>query len=134
MSHPTGVSASSPLIPPLCESQVHPAIRERIRTAYAETLEEVQAAIAQHSVVVVGMSINPHVKKARQLLDKAAIPHHYLEYGGYLSDWKKRLVLKQWSGWPTFPMVFVKGVLVGGASDLAPLIESGEVSAASLSS
>jgi len=32
-----------------------------------------------------------------------------------------------WAGWPTFPMVFVKGVLVGGASDLEKLIESGEL-------
>jgi len=33
-----------------------------------------------------------------------------------------------WSGWPTFPMVFVKGVLVGGADDVARLIKSGELS------
>jgi glutaredoxin-related protein len=30
-----------------------------------------------------------------------------------------------WTGWPTFPMVFVKGVLIGGADDLARLLESG---------
>jgi glutaredoxin-related protein len=35
--------------------------------------------------------------------------------------------LKRWTGWPTIPMVFVKGVLIGGASDLAKLIESGEL-------
>jgi glutaredoxin-related protein len=32
-----------------------------------------------------------------------------------------------WTGWPTFPMVFVKGMLVGGADDLARLIEAGEL-------
>jgi glutaredoxin-related protein len=32
-----------------------------------------------------------------------------------------------WAGWPTFPMVFVKGVLVGGASELEKLIASGEL-------
>ena len=32
-----------------------------------------------------------------------------------------------WTGWQTFPMVFVKGVLVGGCSDLEKLIESGEL-------
>jgi glutaredoxin-related protein len=32
-----------------------------------------------------------------------------------------------WTGWPTFPMVFVKGVLVGGADDLKALIASGEL-------
>lgn len=32
-----------------------------------------------------------------------------------------------WTGWPTFPMVFVKGTLVGGASDLEALIAGGEL-------
>jgi glutaredoxin-related protein len=32
-----------------------------------------------------------------------------------------------WSGWPTLPMVFVKGQLVGGADDLQKLIDSGEL-------
>jgi glutaredoxin-related protein len=31
-----------------------------------------------------------------------------------------------WTGWPTFPMVFVKGALVGGANELRRLIDSGE--------
>jgi glutaredoxin-related protein len=35
--------------------------------------------------------------------------------------------LKMWTGWPTFPMVFVKGVLVGGATDVQALISSGEL-------
>jgi len=32
-----------------------------------------------------------------------------------------------WTGWPTFPMVFVKGILVGGYTDLKALIDSGEL-------
>ena len=32
-----------------------------------------------------------------------------------------------WTGWPTFPMVFVNGILIGGAGDLTPLIQSGEL-------
>jgi len=55
------------------------------------------------------------------------VPHQYLEYGSYLSRWRERLALKMWTGWPTFPMVFVKGVLIGGADDLAKLIASGEL-------
>lgn len=35
--------------------------------------------------------------------------------------------LKMWTGWPAFPMVFVKGALVGGADDLARLHASGEL-------
>ena len=45
----------------------------------------------------------------------------------YLNTWRRRNALKMWSGWPTFPMVFVKGVLVGGADDMVKLIASGEL-------
>jgi monothiol glutaredoxin len=38
--------------------------------------------------------------------------------------------LKMWTGLPTFPMVFVKGSLVGGAAELGRLIRSGELKSA----
>ena len=90
-------------------------------------MAEVQAALAANDVVVVGMKQNPWPKKARKALDAAGIRYHYLEYGSYFSEWQRRGALKMWSGWQTFPMVFVKGVLVGGSTDLAQLIESGEL-------
>jgi monothiol glutaredoxin len=34
--------------------------------------------------------------------------------------------LKMWTGWPSFPMVFVKGTLVGGYDDLRALIDNGQ--------
>jgi monothiol glutaredoxin len=111
----------------LDEAQIHPAIRERIAGHHAALLQEVQAALRQHAVVVVGMAQNPFPRKARKALDAAGVRYHYLEYGSYLSDWRRRNALKMWTGWPTFPMVFVKGMLVGGAAELARLIDSGEL-------
>jgi glutaredoxin-related protein len=60
-------------------------------------------------------------------LDGQGIAYAYLEYGNYFNTWRRRNALKMWTGWPTFPMVFVKGVLVGGASDLEKLIASKEL-------
>ena len=111
----------------LAEAQIHPAVRQKIANYRADIVKEVQAAVAANEIVVVGMQQNPFPKKARKLLDAAGIPYRYLEYGSYLGEWRRRLALKMWTGWPTFPMVFVKGVLVGGADDLARLIEKGEV-------
>lgn len=113
--------------PVLDEAQMHPAIRERIATHNIDIVREVQAAVAAHPVVVVGMAQNPMPKKARKLLDSAGIAYHYLEYGSYLNTWRRRNALKLWTGWPTFPMVFVKGTLVGGASDVEGLLASGEL-------
>jgi monothiol glutaredoxin len=111
----------------LDEDHIHPGIRETIATHNADIVQEVKDAIAANGVVVVGMSQNPVARKARRLLDDAGIPYKYLGYGSYLEGWRRRNALKMWTGWPTFPMVFVKGVLVGGASDLARLIETGEL-------
>lgn len=115
------------LRPILDETQVHPAIRDRIGKHEQAIVSEVQRAIAQHAVVVVGMAMNPFPKKARSVLEAAGIPYHYLEYGSYLNNWRRRNALKMWTGWPTLPMVFVKGVLVGGANDLKKLADSGEL-------
>jgi len=113
----------------LDEAHIHPAIRQAIAGNHAEIVREVQAAIANNDVVVVGMKQNPAPKKARKALDAAAIPYKYLEYGSYFGPWRRRNALKMWTGWPTFPMVFVKGVFVGGAADVSRLIASGEINA-----
>jgi glutaredoxin-related protein len=109
------------------QARIHPAIRERIATRHADIVQEVEDAVAANAVVVVGMRHNPMPKKARRLLEDKGIAYRSLEYGGYLSLWRRRNALKMWTGWPTFPMVFVKGVLVGGADDLERLIASGEL-------
>jgi monothiol glutaredoxin len=111
----------------LDEAQIHPAVREDIANYRSDIVKEVQAAVAANGIVVVGMRQNPFPKKARKLLDAAGVPYKYLEYGSYLGEWRRRLALKMWTGWPTFPMVFVKGTLVGGATDVEKLIASGEL-------
>jgi monothiol glutaredoxin len=109
------------------EARLHPAIRDTVANHHADIVHNVQAAAASNPVLVVGMAQNPIVKKARKRLDAAGVAYQYLEYGSYLGLWRKRNALKMWTGWPTFPMVFVKGVLVGGAEELGRLIDSGEL-------
>jgi len=113
--------------PVLDEQHIHPAVRDKVATLHADIVKEVQDAIAANAIVVVGMRQNPRVKIARRALEAAKLPFKYLEYGNYLSQWRRRNALKMWTGWPTFPMVFVKGVLVGGASDLQKLLATGDL-------
>lgn len=107
--------------------RIHPDVRDKIARNHRDIVQEVEAAIDAHAVVVVGMGINPHPRRARKLLDKADISYKYLEYGDYRNQWRRRNALKMWSGWPTFPMIFVKGTLIGGAADLARLLNNGEL-------
>jgi monothiol glutaredoxin len=109
------------------ESRIHTAIRAQVAALHRDVVDEVAAATAAHPVVVVGMAGNPFVKRARKALDAAGVAHHDRDYGSYFSQWRRRNALKMWTGWPTLPMVFVKGTLVGGADDLRRLIDSGEL-------
>ena len=68
---------------------------------------------------------HPAVSKARDALKNSGIDFVYLEYGSYTSEWQRRLALKTWTGWPTFPMIFVDQKLVGGSRDLRAYLEKG---------
>ena len=108
-------------------SQVHPAIRNQVSNYQHQIVAEVESAVAAHRITVVGMAQNPSCKKARQALTAAGLSFHYLEYGSYFGKWRERGALKMWTGWPTFPMVFAEGSLIGGYTDLKRLLASGEL-------
>ncbi|AKJ05747.1 glutaredoxin [Archangium gephyra] len=111
-----------PLLP---EDKRTPAATEAMKGFHRDIVDQVRAAVEKDAVVVVGMAQNPVVKRVRQTLEQANIPFTYLEYGSYFGMWKQRLAIKLWSGWPTFPQVFVRGVLVGGFDDTRKALEDG---------
>jgi monothiol glutaredoxin len=111
----------------LDEDHIHPAVRDKVAANHADFVREVIEAVAANDIVVVGMAQNPFPKKARRLLDDAKLEYKYIGHGSYLSGWRRRGALKMWTGWPTFPMVFVRGVLVGGAQELEKLMLRGEL-------
>jgi glutaredoxin-related protein len=103
-----------PARPRLDERSIDSAALSAMEAFHADVVSEVRTAVGRDPVVVVGMAQNPHVRRVRRALDEAGVAYTYLEYGSYLSEWRKRLAIKLWSGWPTFPQVFVKGTLIGG--------------------
>ena len=100
-----------------------------VSSFHADVVERVVRAVDEERVVVVGMKQNPHVRKVRQALDEAGISFRYLEFGSYLSGWQARLAIKMWSGWPTFPQVFVRGELFGGEDLVKAAIADGSLKA-----
>ena len=100
--------------PRLEDKSVAPAVLSALESFHADVVREVRETVGRDHVVVVGMAQNPHVGKVRDALDAAGVKYTYLEYGSYFSKWKERLAIKLWSGFPTFPQVFVNGTLIGG--------------------
>ena len=119
--------------PLLSHEAIHSAISQTVSSYHSDIVQEVSQAVAANGVVVVGMRQNPVVKKARKSLQEAGIEFIYLEYGSYTSQWHKRLSLKMWSGWATFPMIFVDQTLIGGNEELQALLKKPDASLASLS-
>lgn len=113
--------------PTLSSDKVSPLATDVVAGFHREIVDEVAATVARDPVVVVGMAQNPFVKKARRHLQSAGVAFTYLEYGSYLSKWKERLAIKLWAGFPTFPMVFIDGVLIGGESELVKLEAEGKM-------
>ncbi len=111
----------------LADNNIHPAIKKTIADNHADIVTEVQEAITKHKVVVVGMAQNPAPKRARKRLNSLGVEHAYLEYGSYFKLWRRRNALKMWTGWPSFPMIFINGTLIGGSSDLRALVEADQL-------
>ncbi len=113
--------------PLLAETARTPQVAEKAAAFHADVIAKVQSAVGSDAVVVVGMAQNPFVKKARQALTEAEVPFTYLEFGSYLKAWKERLAIKMWSGWPTFPQVYVRGTLIGGNDETRAAIADGSL-------
>ena len=111
----------------LSSDGLHPTIRDQVLSFHSDIVAEVEEAVAQNRIVVVGMRWNDAVWKARRNLEKAGLDFTYLEYGSYTAQWRRRLALKMWTGFPTFPMIFVDQQLVGGNSDLEKLLADKEI-------
>ncbi len=102
----------------LSSEKLHTNAKSAITEFHLDAVTEVEQAISSNEWVIVGMAQNPVVTKARGILKDRGIQYHYIGNGSYFGGWKKRLAIKLWSGWPTFPQVFHKGILIGGAQDL----------------
>jgi glutaredoxin-related protein len=111
--------------PALTADKLTDSVHALVAGFHRDIVDEVAAAVARDHLVVVGMAQNPFVKKARKLLEARGVKFTYLEYGSYLGKWKERLAIKLWAGFPTFPMVFIDGVLQGGYSELVELDRRG---------
>lgn len=59
-----------------------------------------------------------------QVLKQIGVPFSYFNI---LEDQELREQLKQFSNWPTYPQLYIKGELVGGCDIIMQMYESGEL-------
>ncbi|KAI7867720.1 thioredoxin-like protein [Spinellus fusiger] len=87
-----------------------------------------QALIEKQSVMVFikGSPQEPKCGFSRQMV--GLLNDHHVKYGHFdiLSDDEVRQGMKTYVDWPTFPMLFYKGELLGGLDIIKEMVESGE--------
>ncbi len=64
--------------------------------------------------------------KVVELLEELRVDFHAVDV---LADPRLRQGLKEFSSWPTFPQLYVKGRLIGGSDIISELYASGELPA-----
>lgn len=96
------------------------------RTSLNDRLKEL---VNQSKVMVFikGSPAAPRCGFTRQLIQ--ILDERNIEYGSFdiLSDEEVRQGLKTYSNWPTYPQLYVNGILIGGLDIVKELIESGEL-------
>lgn len=99
-------------------SALDPALRERI-------LQQ----IGKHPVVLFmkGSRRAPQCGFSQRIVDQLDDLLDEYHTVNVLADEPIRSAMKDFSGWPTFPQLYVRGEFVGGADIVSQLVESGEL-------
>ena len=92
------------------------------------TLERIVATIQSSKVVLFmkGSKAAPQCSFSAQVV--SILPREQIEFSDVdvLSDRELRQGLKEISGWPTFPQLYVGGEFLGGAEIVSALSQSGQ--------
>jgi monothiol glutaredoxin len=92
----------------------------------------IEALLATHSVILFmkGLPDSPlcgFSAKATAMLNHVGVPYHAVNI---LEDEELRQGLKVFGDWPTYPQLYVKGDLLGGADIMGEMFQSGELATA----
>jgi monothiol glutaredoxin len=94
-----------------------------------EILDQIQQETSQNRVFLYmkGTPEMPRCGFSNQVVQ--ILNHLGVEYGArdILVDPRIRVVLSEWSNWPTIPQLFVDGKLVGGCDIVTEMYQDGEL-------
>ena len=110
--------------------KIHALISEeaqaRLSDFHQPLIEQLQQEIHSHDIVVVGLAYQPSTQRVIKELNKLDCLTQCIEISPWIGSSEKRLAIKIWSGWPSFPQIFVRGMLIGGELELGNFVASGD--------
>lgn len=94
-----------------------------------ETIDKIKQQIAENAILVY-MKGSPQMPqcgfsaRAVQCIDASGVDFGYVDV---LANPDIRQTLPQYADWPTFPQLYIKGELIGGADIIVEMYEQGEL-------
>ncbi len=102
---------------------------DTITMSEQEILDQIQSEVSENRVFLYmkGTPEMPRCGFSNQVVQ--ILNHTGTEYGArdILVDPRIRMVLSEWSNWPTIPQLFVNGKLVGGCDIVTEMHQDGEL-------
>ncbi len=94
-----------------------------------DPIEQIKATLAENPVVLFMKGSPDFPQCGFSMKTVQALKECDVEFGfvDVLAQPEMRANLPQYSNWPTFPQVFIKGELVGGCDIVMDLYEKGEL-------
>lgn len=94
-----------------------------------DTVEKIKQQLASQPVLLYmkGSPTLPQCGFSARAVQRLSACGEKFGYVDILQDAELREVLKQYSNWPTYPQLYIKGQLVGGADIIEELYQSGEL-------
>lgn len=94
-----------------------------------EFQEKRKAEIAENKILIYGkgrkgMPMCGFTGKVMGIFEELGKPYHVVNI---LDDAELRAEMKEFSGWPTFPQIYINGEFIGGCDIACELYESGEL-------
>lgn len=96
---------------------------------HMDTLDKIKKQIADHTIILYmkGTPENPKCgfsARAVQCIKACGVDFSSIDV---LENPDIRQTLPQYANWPTFPQLYVQGVLIGGSDIIAEMYEQGEL-------
>jgi len=95
----------------------------------AKYLDEIKKEIAENSVLLYAKGTKEQPRCGFSVTTIEILNSYNIDFSviNVLTDFDKKEALKEFSQWPTFPQLYIKGELIGGCDLTKELHESGEL-------
>lgn len=98
-----------------------------INKQYTDLLTNLSIKIETDTIVVLDMSNGTYMEKIQSIFRMKGLEIDLQEFGTPFTKKNEREAIKAWSGWQTFPQIFVNGYLIGGYIELKKSFDDGSL-------